>query len=68
VQNDRIFMSHAHTLEDGFPNLEEIEETKQSQSRPSLGSSAVMESLAPVVRREVGLFKLCWNALIVLGN
>ena len=29
-QNDRIFMSHFHSVEDGFPNLEELDETASS--------------------------------------
>jgi hypothetical protein len=31
--NDRIFMSHTHTSDDGFPNVEELEEDHDSASR-----------------------------------
>jgi AAA lid domain len=51
--NDRIFMSHTHSAEDGFPNLEEIEEMKDLQVRPSLSYTTTTSSFIPSVKRDV---------------
>ncbi|OAL37102.1 hypothetical protein AYO20_03579 [Fonsecaea nubica] len=47
-QNDRIFMSHSHTLEDGFPNLEELDDATNSGDHDSTYSY----SRSPSVRRQ----------------
>ncbi|EXJ84033.1 hypothetical protein A1O3_04700 [Capronia epimyces CBS 606.96] len=45
--NDRIFMSHYHEAEDGFPNLEEMDIARHSEDE-----SAYSYSHSPSVRRE----------------
>lgn len=46
-------MSHNHSIEDGFPNLEEIEDMKEMQTRPGLSSTMTASSSIPHVKREV---------------
>ncbi|KIW86229.1 hypothetical protein Z517_01624 [Fonsecaea pedrosoi CBS 271.37] len=46
--NDRIFMSHSHSSEDGFPNLEELDDATNSGDHDSTYSY----SRSPSVRRQ----------------
>lgn len=61
-------MSHTHTVEDGFPNLEQMEEINQPLSKPTLSSSGFADSSAPVVRREVSFIKIQSIALTIAGD
>ena len=46
-------MSHTHSIDDGFPNLEEIEDIKELQTRPGLSSTLMASSSIPHVKRDV---------------
>jgi hypothetical protein len=48
-QNDRIFISHYHDPEDGFPNLEEFETAADESDNPE---STYTYSRSPSVRRQ----------------
>jgi hypothetical protein len=45
LQIDRIFISHYHHPEDGFPNLEEIDAEAQSNDQSS--SSSIVRKIFP---------------------
>ncbi|EXJ63344.1 uncharacterized protein A1O5_11665 [Cladophialophora psammophila CBS 110553] len=46
--NDRIFMSHSHSPEDGFPNLEELDDAVNSEDH----DSSYSYSRSPSARRQ----------------
>ena len=48
-------MSHTHSIDDGFPNLEDIEEMKELQTRPGLSSTMTASSAIPPVKRDVSV-------------
>ncbi|KAJ9645034.1 hypothetical protein H2204_001496 [Knufia peltigerae] len=50
-QNDRIFISHHHDPEDGFPNLQEIDEVDYQEDKLSAYSDTKSMSLSPQKRR-----------------
>ncbi|KIW38855.1 uncharacterized protein PV06_08685 [Exophiala oligosperma] len=49
--NDRIFISHHHDPEDGFPNLQEIDEVDYQEDKLSAYSDTKSMSLSPQKRR-----------------
>ncbi|KAK5217486.1 hypothetical protein LTR47_006062 [Exophiala xenobiotica] len=48
LENDRIFMSHQHSPEDGFSNLEELDEANNADDNHSMYSY----STSPSIRRQ----------------
>jgi hypothetical protein len=48
-QNDQLFISHKHQVEDGFPNLEELQE-KEGIYEDDASASSVVRS--PPEKRE----------------